>query len=456
MEKWSRGYAALKVLVKYAFWLSHKRIVVVGRERIPKNIPLIFAPNHQNALMDALAVLLTNRTQPVWLARADIFKSGWARKVLTFLKIVPVYRIRDGKENLDRNDETFSLSVRVLENKQALALFPEAAHTGRRQMISHKKAVPRIAFLSEEKHQFKLGTQIIPVGIYYSHYWDFNRSVIVQYGDPILVADYKTIFEENEQTAVRAMREEIYRRIKSLVLHIESQEYYSVYEQIRDVAGETLAKRANLSKNRLLNRSYSDKKLVEALEMFEQTEPDAFAGLADDVKTLTHGASRVGVRLEAIGIFRFRRMLKMSVQLIFAVACLPVFAAGLLFNGLPFLIPRALVRRKLKDPIFRSTFNLVLGLVLFPVFYLMVAAILGFVLHSFLLAFLLFWTMPLLGKLAYEILEFYGRFWARMKFLWMLVFSGKQARELIRQKLLLTDKLTDILNYQSEEIINPD
>ena len=46
----------------------------MGVENINPDDHLIFAPNHQNALMDALAVLFTHKGQPVFLARADIFK----------------------------------------------------------------------------------------------------------------------------------------------------------------------------------------------------------------------------------------------------------------------------------------------------------------------------------------------------------------------------------------------
>ena len=46
--------------------------------------------------------------------------------------------------------------------------------------------------------------QIIPVGIYYDHYWKFNRSVIVSYGKPIAVCKYQQAFLENEQAALNS------------------------------------------------------------------------------------------------------------------------------------------------------------------------------------------------------------------------------------------------------------
>jgi 1-acyl-sn-glycerol-3-phosphate acyltransferase len=189
-EKWSLGYWCLKQYVRFADWLILKKTVITGNENIPKNKPLLFAPNHQNALSDPLAVLLNTSFQPVWLARADIFKSKTVSAILKFMKIMPVYRLRDGKENLNKNDQTFSDSIKVLENNMALALFPEAAHSGKRQMLVHKKAVPRIVFMAEEKTGFNLDIQIIPTGIYYSHYWKFNRTIVVNFGEPIPVKEF--------------------------------------------------------------------------------------------------------------------------------------------------------------------------------------------------------------------------------------------------------------------------
>ena len=59
---------------------------MLGRENINPDDHLIFAPNHQNALMDALAVLFTTKGQPVFLARADIFKRKQLLQSFIFLK----------------------------------------------------------------------------------------------------------------------------------------------------------------------------------------------------------------------------------------------------------------------------------------------------------------------------------------------------------------------------------
>src|SRR5665647_1213680 len=101
IEKYSKRYALLKSIA--GFWhnnVFYRKVIVLGLDNIDPENHLIFAPNHQNALMDALAVLFTHKGQPVFLARADIFKRKAIASFLYFIKILPVYRIRDGFSKL--------------------------------------------------------------------------------------------------------------------------------------------------------------------------------------------------------------------------------------------------------------------------------------------------------------------------------------------------------------------
>src|SRR6056297_2470985 len=152
ITSYSWSYRIASVFVDLMHFLFYRKIVVEGKENIPKTGPVIYAPNHQNALMDPLAVLFTARQQVVFMARADIFHIPLLPGFFRWLKILPVYRIRDGKENLSNNEDSFDAAIKVLENKRQLSLFPEAAHSNKRHLLSYKKGIPRIVFQAEEKH----------------------------------------------------------------------------------------------------------------------------------------------------------------------------------------------------------------------------------------------------------------------------------------------------------------
>jgi 1-acyl-sn-glycerol-3-phosphate acyltransferase len=106
----------------------------VGLEKIPADTPVLFAPNHQNALMDALAVLFAARKPVGFLARADIFKKPAIAKTLNLLKILPIYRIRDGVELLGRNQEVFDNTIEVLNSNTPICILPEGNHEGKKQL----------------------------------------------------------------------------------------------------------------------------------------------------------------------------------------------------------------------------------------------------------------------------------------------------------------------------------
>lgn len=345
MERWSKGYAFVKFFVRYAYWLSHKKIVVKGAENIPENKPIIFAPNHQNALMDPLSVLTTNKTQPVWLARADIFRLKITRPILRFLKIIPVYRLRDGKENLQNNEVTFDLAIRVLENNNVIALFPEAAHSGKRQMLAHKKAVARIAFLAEEKNKFKLDLQIVPVGIYYSHYWNFNRSLIVNYGKSIAIEQYKERFEESEYTAAMALKNEIREALELLVLEIKSKDFYTEYEQICELAHSTYSKNRKYHRNELLNQLYADKELIGKTEQLEKENPEQFKKLIFNIRAYFKQLEEKSFTDKQVKPINFKQILSVITNVISAILLLPVFVTGFIFNGIQFIIPRTIITK---------------------------------------------------------------------------------------------------------------
>ena len=432
MKNWSAGYEIIRTYVRFSLWLTHKRIVVKGQQLIPKGKPIIFAPNHQNALMDPLALACTNPYQSVWLARADIFKSKKASSILKYLKLLPVYRIRDGKDNLSNNEEIFSQVIHLLESKQTIALFPEAAHSRKRQMLPHKKAIPRIALEAEAKNNFQLDLQIVPVGIYYSHYWKFNRTLIVEYGEPISVDRYKLEYSGNPQKAMISLRDEIYNRLSPLTLQINSKIYYQEYEQICQLASEAYSQTHVFSNQASLQLLAAKKEMVGKIEQIENSRPERFEKLIEGTNNYFKALALANCSDEQIVLAEDAKWSLLFVK-VFAVLCtLPLFAFGFVFNVVPFILPRTILRRKVKDITFLSTFNFLTGLVAFPLFYLIAAYLLFVCINSMQIAFIALIAMPLVGKITYQLLVFYRSVLHESTFL----ASYKSQRNAIKQLIV--------------------
>ena len=446
MKRKTIGYELLRIYVRFAFWLTHRKVVVTGRENIPSGKPIIFAANHQNALMDPLALVCTNKLQTVWLARADIFKSKKARPFLKFLKIWPVYRIRDGKDNLANNDEIFDKVAELLENKQSVALFPEAAHSGKRQMLPHKKAIPRIAFETVAKNNFQLDLQIVPVGIYYSHYWKLNRTLIVRYGQPIQVKNYWLDYELNPQKAMLDLRDEIHQQLLPLVIDISSKEKYNEYELIREIAGKRPEVKF-FSRNKTLKQFDADKELISKLELLERTSPDSFSEIIHQLDEYQQSlaASKITdcqvVSSQKSGIF------SSTVKILLSLISLPVFVIGSLFNLIPYFIPRTQVKRKIKDKAFISSFNFVLGLIIYPIYYLILYLAVLQPRYPMRISLLFILLLPFLGKAAYALFQFYQSVIQEGKYLLLSKKYKLKVDELIKKRWILVELVREKLDF---------
>jgi 1-acyl-sn-glycerol-3-phosphate acyltransferase len=422
-EKWSFGYNCLKQYVRVVDWIIHKETIVTGRENIPKDKPILFAPNHQNALSDPMAILLHTQFQPVWLARADIFKKGIITFLLRFLKIMPVYRMRDGKNQLAKNDKTFADSIKVLENNFALALFPEAAHSSKRQMLAHKKAVPRIVFMAEEKANSNLNIHIVPVGIYYSSYWKFNRTVIVNFGKPILANDFLEEFENNVTAATLALRDDIYNAIEPLTLNIKSKNHYTDFELIREIYGKHFLRRQS-KKHTTLQLFKSDQLLIEQLDKLENENARELEKVIATTKTYDQLVRKYKLRSWLIEK-PSNNFLAIGLNKLILLAGLPLFVFGFIFNAIPFFTLDTITRKKIKDHAFWSTFFLAGGMILFPIAYLLELWAVSPFLPGAGYKLLFLAAIPLAGKMAFRWYIILLKTLGRARLLFMKLFNKR-------------------------------
>lgn len=438
-EEWSLGYWTLKQYVRFVDWIIHNKTIILGIDKIPTDKPILFAPNHQNALSDPMAVLLNTKFQPVWLARADMFKNKTAAAILRFLKIMPVYRLRDGKNNLANNNITFANSIKVLESNGALALFPEAAHTGKRQMISHKKAIPKIVFMAEEKARENLNIQIIPTGIYYSSYWKFNRNLIVNFGDPIPANQFLKGYNENPNAATLFMRNSIYEGIEPLVFDIRSRTYYNDFELITNIYGKHFLAKQN-KKYSTVNLFKSNQTLAKKLDELENKNLDKIKLLVKDTNTYNSLVKKHKVRNWLIENPQ-NNFIRIILNKLVLLIGLPVFAFGFLLNAIPFFAIDTIVRKKIKEVAFWSTFFLALGMTVFPIIYLIELLALSWIIPGIWLKLVFLISLPFTGKLAFKWYILFRKTVGRYRLFFMKHFKQKKYNNLLVTQKSLFEKL---------------
>ena len=369
IDRFSLRYRTQKTYAAFILWIFYSRREVKFRERIPKDRPVLLALNHQNALMDAMATHMASRRDPVFLARADIFKNKFIAGILRIFKILPVYRIRDGASELGKNEEVFQETMAVLLRKKCpIAIMPEGNHGDKRRLRPLVKGIFRIAFQAQEQFGEQPNVVIVPMGIDYSNYTNFRSKLFVQFGEPIEVSEYIAAYLENQPKAINMIRERLAGEMRKYMIDIRSEDHYEMYMLLRSVYNDEMRKQTGHEKNTLYNRLVADQQMIRKLFKVEQEEGDKIRKL-DELCT-AYGEGVEGLKMRD---WLFRHSRYSWIALILAdlgmLALLPIFLYGAIANYFPYWLTDKL-SKKLKDPQFHSTFKFVIGMILFPLNYL--------------------------------------------------------------------------------------
>ncbi len=416
IEKYSTGYAIFKSVA--SFWHNnffYRRVIVVGRDNINPNDYLIFAPNHQNALMDALAVLFTHKGQPIFLARADIFKRKFIASILYFLKILPVFRLRDGFDNVKSNDIIFDKTIDVLRNKNGLVILPEGSHEGVRRLRQLKKGICRIAFQAYEATGFSLNIKIIPVGIEFTNYYRVRQVLTVVYGNPIEISQFYDSYRKNPQRAMNELRSLLSAEMEKNMVHIESEVDYEAIDELRSLIN------GKYSDDIRMPKLFRDRILINKLNRLKSSSADTYQKICELTLKIKEKAKllKTDYRLLEKKKHPFYAMLSGVLGLIIGF---PLFIFGFIFNFVFLQIPN-IPLKKVRDIQFHSslryTISLMLAIVLMPAY-----LILSFALVSpWWFAILIFISIPLTGLFSWSYYLLLRR-----------ISGGLRIRHMIRKK----------------------
>ena len=109
-------YLFVKFYIRTGFAFYFKRVLVSGKENVPKGKAILFVANHQNALIDPLLIGSVSPRELNFLTRADVFNKRLVRWLLSTVNMLPIYRIKDGINSLSRNEEVFEKCYKMERN----------------------------------------------------------------------------------------------------------------------------------------------------------------------------------------------------------------------------------------------------------------------------------------------------------------------------------------------------
>ena len=377
IQDYNGTYSFLHRLVSFAVNRSYRKILHVGKENIPQDGAIIFAPNHTNTLMDALVILAYNHNPKVFVARADIFRNRKLAKILTFMKIMPIMRQRDGISAVKKNQETIDKAVDVLMDKIPFCIFPEGTHQAKYSSLPLSKGILKIAFQTHEQMP-QVPLYIVPLGIRYGDFFRFRSTVRMEFGKPINVGEFIAANSGlTTQEQMNSMKNLLTERLHATIFHIPNDENYDATFEVCNAVEpfeveELLKDKANQHMHSLEVQFQANNRTLKRIETLKQSDPEKAAKLLELGKEASKLRKKKGIDTESASVKKplVSRLGRILLTLVTLPYTLPVSILAAPVVGIC-----QFIFTKLKDPAFRNSVRFVMNLIVWPLLVLIYAII---------------------------------------------------------------------------------
>lgn len=172
-------YSFLRQWVLAVLRVFVRRVDIQGLSNLPKQGPVLIIANHPNSFLDAM-LLACYLNRPIWsLARGDAFRKPLAKKILSKMFMIPIYRLSEGKEYVGENDVTFQRCLELFRKGEVVLIFGEGICLHQQHILPLKKGAARLA-----KTAWDVGIplQILPIGIKYHSFTQAPLFVQIKIG----------------------------------------------------------------------------------------------------------------------------------------------------------------------------------------------------------------------------------------------------------------------------------
>ena len=365
-------FTLLKPIARLILWIFFRHIKVRGRDRVAMDRPLIFISNHPNVLLDVLLLGAYAPTRTLrFIGKSTLFKNPLYAWFLKHLGVIPVARTQDEGRGTTRNRDMLRLTSQSLVSGHALALFPEGLSHSAPRVGDLKPGTTRIALRTEADADGKLGIRIVPVGLMYEDPVLFRSDATLHFGEPIEVRSFLPAYQDDRTATEKTLTYLMHERLVALTRHIADPDLEDVILDLSAIYADTVATDLPES-TEFTTRLQAEQGIVEAVRYFADNDPDLLQAFAARLRA--HHRKLHRLRLEPSTVSPSASSYRI-IRILLAVVCAPAALYGFLHNALPYYLPRLFVRPYRKSPEMIGTVKLSVGVVLFPVIYIMLTVV---------------------------------------------------------------------------------
>lgn len=364
-------------LIRILLLVYFRQIEVVGRDKVPHALPLIYTPNHLNSVLDGLLSRVFLPRDPRPLAKATLWDIKLIRPLLVAAHAIPVYRQQDSADTdyASQNRDMFSACYQALADKSCIVLFPEGQSHSESELQELKTGAARIA-LGAEQQSGPLGVRLVPVGLNFDAKQKFRSRVLISIGEPQDPLEGLGEADPGDREAVAQVMDGIERGMKSVTLNYPSWEEANVMRRAADL----YASRSNqeAAPAAMADEFSVHKQLADAYAVMKQRHPRKVTAIVEAVNAYDRLLKVLSIRHEHV-IQEHPQLLKLIFSLrklsLFVIR-LPLALLGLFLNAAPYYLTKLVSRIKVQ-PDRASTTKLVAGFILYPLCWSLQAMLLG-------------------------------------------------------------------------------
>jgi glycerol-3-phosphate O-acyltransferase/dihydroxyacetone phosphate acyltransferase len=406
--------ALARLLVRIFF----RQVEVVGGARLPASGPLVVVANHQNGLIDPLlivAALASRGRMPRFLATHLLWRNPALRPWLALGGVIPIYRPKDVAAAADpgQNAAAFARCHEQLAAGGAVALFPEGTSHSEPGLAPLKTGAARIVL--EAARRFPgLAARIVPIGLTFEAKGTFRSRALLVVGEPIdPAAEIARDRQEGEETAagdgtgaatvpavasaaapaassrsvaapaapaaaaVRALTARIDNGLQAVTLSYGSWEEARRIGRAAELFSRHSAPAGLPGEGPLAERFALHRAFVEGYAELRRRDPERTAAAAEAVDRYDRMLGAFGLRDDqvaaaypAIPVARWlgRTVLRLLIYL-------PLGVLGMALNWVPYRLVGEIAARASREPDLPASFKVFGGIVLFPLAWLLEAAL---------------------------------------------------------------------------------
>lgn len=357
-----------RILYRIIGWITSIFLEIETRGGPLPEGPVLVVANHPNSLLDPLVVFRTGERLSRPLAKAPLFEQALLGTLLRLLGGLPVYRRQDDPRLMGRNEATFQAAVDALRAGSAVQIYPEGRTHSEPALAPLKTGAARIAFRAEEEAGWDLGLRIVPVGLTYRRKTAFRGSVVAAFGEPFTVTHHREALEAEPSDAVRVLTDEIATRLEALTLNFAEAEDRALVEVAERLYSREKGLASWRERKGLGERLPRLQEFARGLGWLRAHDPERHERLEGRVRRYQRLAERLGAgegeippRYDPLGV------LFLSVrEMVFLTAMFLPAVVGILLWGLPYQVPRLVVRALRPKYEAVSTYKLVAGILVMP------------------------------------------------------------------------------------------